>query len=848
MTIRVQRVRQCLLFSAAGVLGAAPHAAGQAPGTVFRSAEIVIPDTTSEVVRGDLDGDGRDDLFVGTRGNVSFVLLSDGQGNFATQPVSSGLGEALRARLGDLDNDGDLDVVVSGLGSSQSMAALGNGDGSFGAAYVIANIGPWLQFELGDLNSDGRLDLAGGSRVNGKVGLWLGTGGGSMIAGTATPTIHSAPFEARLHDVDGDSDLDLVLGGSFGVRWFANDHQGTLGPGFDLVAAPGTHITEFLDLDGDAKDDLVVASPVAGYLNVHLAVGAGSFGPPVSFAQGLGVGGPTDGVHGDLDADGRPDLAVLSSYGSSVSTLRSNGIGGFGPPMNQAVEVETFDQDVEMLDADGDGDLDLAAADGRITLLFNDGSGVFGKLIPAGDEPAGLASADFDHDGHVDLVVSNSFSHDVSVFRGDGAGSFQPLASPALSAAGGAIESGDVSGDGFPDLAVALPSSNAIAVLLGNGAGAFGPSATLPTGSNPRAIAIGDVTGDLLDDIVVACAGSDEIRVHRALGGGAFAPGLALPAGDGPHDVVIVDLTGDGVKDIAVANLDSDSLTLVRSSGTGAFAAFQHTAGGVTPSSLAAGDVNGDGRVDLVTANPFQSAIAVFLGQPTGAFGSPVTFPADDWIAHVALADVDRDGHLDVVCARGLHPFEAMGNGVLVLRGDGSGALAAPSLHAGGIDPTALVVADFDEDGRPDAAVASYNGVAVLENILPDCGPIATFGASCAGTLASAPDLAMDGCAAAGATVVLRVTGGPGPSTAMLFLGTGQSALAIPFACQLLVAPLLPVSFALPLSSAGELSFGASLPATAAGAQLTLQAFVVDPALAGGFGATNGVSLSVTGP
>lgn len=846
MSIRQRVTPTSIVVSTLSALGFFAPAAARASDLVFPSTQFVLPETTAEVVRGDLDGDGKDDLFVGTQAAASFVLLADGQGGFAIQPAASLLGDALRARLGDLDNDGDLDVVASGLGSHQAMAALGNGLGSFGTAYGLAPAGSWLQFELGDLNGDGNLDLAGASRTSGKVGLWLGIGGGAMVAGGAPATLHSAAFEARLHDVDADSDLDLVLGGSFGVRWFGNDQQGALLPGLDLVVTPTTHVLEFLDLNGDAFDDLVVANASGTSLNVHLASPGGAFGPAASYAHGLGLGGPGDAVQGDLDGDGRADLAVLSSFGTSVSVLLSNGHGAFGPPANQAVETETFDQDVELLDADGDGDLDLAAADGRLTLLFNGGAGSFGKLVPAGEEPAGLTAVDFDHDGHLDLVVSNGVSQDLSVHRGLGDGTFQPLASPALSNSGGAIAAGDLTGDGWDDLAVALPAVNSIEVLIGNGAGGFAPLPPIATGVDPRSIAIDDVTGDGRSDIVVACAGSDEIRIYRSLGSGAFSPAIAIPAGDHPRDVVIADFTSDGVADIVAANLNSGSLTFLRSDGAGNFAVFQHNAGGHSPSSLAAGDMNEDGYIDLVATSAYQGSVAVFLTQPAAAFGPPVTYPADEWTAHVALADLDRDGHLDVVAARSLSPFEAMGNSVVVLRGDGTGSLAAPTLHAGGIDPTNLIVADFDEDGRPDAAVASYNGVAILENRLPDCGTFATFGSACAGTLVQAPALTPLGCAATGAAVTLRITEGPASANGLLLLGIGTTPVSLPFGCNLLVSIPLPIAFPLTLSPDGLLEIQAILPAEAAGVQVDLQAFLFDSSSPHGFGATNGVHLSVT--
>jgi len=196
-----------------------------------------------------------------------------------------------------------------------------------------------------------------------------------------------------------------------------------------------------------------------------------------------------------------------------VSILLGNGDGTFGQPKNFATGKAP--QFITAGDLNGDGKLDLAVANsvsgiGTISVLFGNGDGTFQPALAldtAGDEPAGIAIADFNGDSFPDIVVANFSSTTVSVFLGNSAGSFQSaLTSPAcngISCSPWTLVTGDFNGDGHIDLAVVAYDLQDIALLPGLGNGQFGPATFFGADALPYAIASAPLRAGKPNDLVV---------------------------------------------------------------------------------------------------------------------------------------------------------------------------------------------------------------------------------------------------------------------------------------------------------------------------------------------------------
>ena len=174
--------------------------------------------------------------------------------------------------------------------------------------------------------------------------------------------------------------------------------------------------------------------------------------------------------------------------------------------------------------------------------------------IPVGVAPAAIVAGDFTGDGRTDLAVANFGSDDVSIFLGNGDGTFQNPVTYAVGSAPIALVAGDFTDDGRTDLAVANFYGNTVSVLLGNGNGTFQNPVTYAVGSYPTALVAGDFTGNGRTDLAVVNELDDDVSILLGNGDGTFQNQVTYAVGNEPRAIVAGDFNGDGRTDLAVAN------------------------------------------------------------------------------------------------------------------------------------------------------------------------------------------------------------------------------------------------------------------------------------------------------
>ena len=196
-----------------------------------------------------------------------------------------------------------------------------------------------------------------------------------------------------------------------------------------------------------------------------------------------------------------------------------------------------------------------------------------------------------------------------------------------------------------------------------------------------------------------------------------FGPATSFPSGSvHPSSVAIEDFNLDGKLDLAVTNQGSPSIGFTDSSvsvllgdGTGSFGSATNFLAGSVPSATAAGDFNGDGRPDLAVANFSSSNVSVLLGNGDGTFGAPTDFPLMAQLnpTSVVVGDFNSDGKLDLAVAISFGFSNATPGYVSILLGNGNGTFGAATNFAVGGAPRSAVVGDFNSDGKLDLAVAN---------------------------------------------------------------------------------------------------------------------------------------------
>ena len=489
------------------------------------------------------------------------------------------------------------------------------------------------------------------------------------------------------------------------------------------------------DFNGDGKADLAIADycvdptseemcrQFGSSVNVLLGNGDGSFQQFTRYATGTGS---VSLVVGDFNHDGRPDLAATnicsdpSCVASSVSILLGKGDGTFQAHVDYVTGLAPIG--IAVGDLNGDGKADLVTGDfyDAVSVLLGKGDGTFQthvdnllSCLPDSTfcAPEAVAIADFNGDHKPDLATADYYGMRVSIFLGNGDGTFQPpsdqlkflLSNPSM------IEAADLDGDGNIDLVVNDQSNNiadAIAVLPGKGDGTFPQKLGYRTGvigggQTPCSIAIADFNGDQKLDIANCNAGGNSVTVVLGNGDETFSYTRAWGTGDGPRGIAVGDFNGDGKEDIAATNQLDNTVSVLLGNGDGTFYGRPDADwfAGAIP---AVADFNGDGKVDLLTSGGVYSTLSLMLGRGDGTFEPRVDF--DPGAGPAVTGDFNHDGKPDFAV---VVPCDSSctSSFVRVYIGNGDGTFRPHTDYAVPFNADFVATADFNSDGVLDLVV-----------------------------------------------------------------------------------------------------------------------------------------------
>jgi Bacterial Ig-like domain (group 3)/FG-GAP-like repeat len=528
-------------------------------------------------------------------------------------------------------------------------------------------------------------------------------------------------------------------------------------PAGETSAIPFTAATA--DLNGDGKGDIVVASSGfsganSGQVSILLGNGDGTFQTPVN----IPVVAPITGVTiDDMNGDGKLDLVVvgltLFNGGTGLEVLPGKGDGTFGtaipaPDGVQGLVAVTadFNNDKKKDIATSTGQILLGKGDGTFTLL----PGTLPTLTPTGGNPntqTGIAAADFNKDGNIDLAVTNAVALTVDLYFGNGDGTFTYQESYPSVFGHQNIQTTDIDGDGNADLFVGIASGGGYGTdvnaqglflsLLNNGTGHMAAAhAYLPAQPAlqfPVLYDVGDFNGDKKPDIVTigADAGNTTalLSVLKGNGDGTFAKGTNTNITVGGlvnaqahlNALVAGDFDGDGKMDAAFAYTDQagiNTISVALGNGDGTFKVQSNFSLPAAVVNLVVADINGDGKPDLAfIANPSTAGdttgteLFVMLNQSTSgnlAFHAPQLIDSKPNLGFIAASDLNGDKKQDVIVTSSNQGTQA-GGMVFVYLGKGDGTFQTAASFSAGTFPGPVTAADLTSDGKLDLLVAATN-------------------------------------------------------------------------------------------------------------------------------------------
>jgi hypothetical protein len=748
-----------------------------ASGQVSSSGQFITVKATHEasdvvpVGDADFNGDGKIDLlatghFRNSTGKYVplALLLGKGDGSFTTVPITnfapSNPSQTIY-QVADVNGDNFADLIASDPGpqncppknpgcgvylSGSITVALGNGNGTFQTPkrYTGGNFIP-SSFVLADVNNDGKPDLivltaphSPSSVRYGELQVLINDGNGTFRQGSRFASSITRLFGTGDFTNNGRQDIAGV--DSNDVLILKNLGNGSLRLAA-TYSVPSVTSLGVADFNHDGHADLVVAEDYGplillgnGDYNFRTTPDDGS--AAITFPLGLQTNSHPV-LFGDFNNDGYLDFAVhqYAYFGHGDGTFTFSKVYGSGPGGAQL-----------LADINGDNLPDLIGnADKSLIVLFGNTNGIFNVPLQTVTLPntQSMATADFDHDGILDLVVfgpapsNDDQKQAMSVYPGTNRSYFAAPKNFLIPAGQPLV--GDVNKDGYQDVVIVF--GNTITVLLGRPGFTFAAPRTsnllLPAEPSthvslrPNSIAtLADVDNDGNLDLVGL------FGVSLGNGHGTFRP--AIPLGfDTSHvrQIVLGNLTNDKHVDMVVLSTQSEpsqgpvTLSVLLGNGHGHFRSVsplhvgqcKYCSGVPSPGGFMLLDLNGDNRADLIytatTKNSFgvmEDLLEVQLVNGNGTFDTPIVQPLVNRAMFgprtqiVLTADFDLDGNIDVAV-----PTE--GGFVDYLRGLGKGRFAAPNTYL--IDdqylpgsqfspdpdvPTSYSVLDINGDGFPD--------------------------------------------------------------------------------------------------------------------------------------------------
>ena len=606
---------------------------------------------------GDVDGDGDLDILVTQIQGASRIYLNDGNGGFSIDPDAVPISEGGAGELGDLDGDGDLDIFIAGEFDG-SKVYLNDGVGNFfdtGQSLGISS--QRSAVALADIDGDNDLDAIVPTNDSSKDNRIFLNNGDAVFSDANLSLGFHFTREVEVIDIDGDGDRDIFFGNNRNNTLWKNNGNGTFTETNPILTSSfgnSTYDIEFGFLNADSHLDAWVAnSSLAGQADkVFFGDGTGSF---TQSSQSFPANGSLAVALNDIDNDGDTDALIGTFFSKPDEIWLNDGTGVFTLSAFPMELVAVRDFVVADLDGDLDDDYFFMGSNNPSTVWKSvPGSGI--SLINTGQrlgsfEASCVDQGDFDNDADIDIVLGN-------------------------------VDGG-------------------LHLLQNNGSGQFSDSGNLlytEQGSGNGAVAVADLDGDsdldIFDGAFSSLAGAMPAnRVWLNNGSGHFTLSGSSYGEAETYAVLAVNVDGDSDIDILVGNRDvfgetGQNVVLIND-GSGEFSS-NHSLGLGDTKALAAAELDGNPGIDVFVGN--EGPNVVWFGNGSGGFADSGQVLASNNTQKVLLKDFDGDSDIDAYCAN------STGGNKLWLN-NGSGVFTLSTNFVGFGTSRDAVAFDADEDG-----------------------------------------------------------------------------------------------------------------------------------------------------
>ena len=573
----------------------------------FSSGEII----TDEIVNGtqcfiiDIDGDNDNDILSASAGDnkIAWYENTDGLGTFGAQQIicdTSSYANIVFAA--DIDNDGDKDVITAL--NTTTLCWYENNNTSFLQCNIISDTINIINIDIGDINNDGSIDivLAG---IN--TFFWFENDGLGDFFTTEiiNPTPSFSAKNIKLADTDNDGYLDIFTSTSTKMSLFENTGGGTNTWTEQIINSylNETYNFDIADIDGDNDKDLLCASFTADKLLWNENIN-NNFSTIHQFLESIIQ--PMFVSAADLDNDGKKDIIYAGGYSSSRKVSWVKNIN------NEFETVETITTVVDSpfycngIDVNNNGINDVVVAgNSKIYWFENDGNANFnGNLIYSAPGIKFASTYYVNNDNFIDIV----FIRDSLIYwlKNDGTGNFNSeILIPNI--AGGIpndVNVADIDGDNDKDLVIGYKQK---VIWLENTDGNETFSSEKMINNQMSAdftlVKTADIDGDNYTDVVASLFGENKIVWFKNTDGlGTFSNMLLVDSGitNGSH-IELADIDGDNNTDVVASS--QFEIGWCKSSGTGAFAHLSTIGYYCLGLSLYVTDVDNSGSPDILSSS-----------------------------------------------------------------------------------------------------------------------------------------------------------------------------------------------------------------------------------------------------